>query len=205
MLRNRMTIDTGFKISGGEGGNRTLDTGVSPYNGLANSPRPLPIARNQSVTLGSGFLSRGESGCSADVYAPDYAPPPTEFVLGTEARAVRLVTCSVSELKPHPSYARHDLSVQPFKLSALEELGELGFSHPLMITQDKCIIDGYARWELAKRKGRPTLTCIEYDLTSEQALEELIRQHRRSHGLTDFIRIELALDLESFDVLWLPN
>jgi hypothetical protein len=34
--------------SGGEGGIRTLDTGVSPYNGLANSARPLPIARNQS-------------------------------------------------------------------------------------------------------------------------------------------------------------
>jgi hypothetical protein len=104
----------------------------------------------------------------------------------------------VTELRPHPSYARHNLSVQPFKLAALEDLGNLGFSHPLLITQDKCIIDGYARWELAKRKGRPTLNCIEYDLTSEEALEELIRQHRRSQGLTDFIRIELALDLESY-------
>ena len=29
-------MDTGLKTSGGEGGIRTLDTGVSPYNGLAN-------------------------------------------------------------------------------------------------------------------------------------------------------------------------
>ena len=65
-----------------------------------------------------------------------------------------------------------------------------------MITQDKFIIDGYARWELAKRRGRPTLNCIEYNLTAEEALEELIRRHRRSRGLCDFIRIELALDLE---------
>jgi len=28
-------MDTGFKTSGGEGGIRTLGTGVSPYNGLA--------------------------------------------------------------------------------------------------------------------------------------------------------------------------
>jgi len=28
-------MDTGLKTSGGEGGIRTLDTGVSPYNGLA--------------------------------------------------------------------------------------------------------------------------------------------------------------------------
>jgi hypothetical protein len=131
----------------------------------------------------------------ADVYAPEYAPRPTEFALRTE---IQLVTCSVRELRPHPSYVRHNLSVQPFKLGALEELGEVAFAYPLLITRDKCIIDGYARWELAKRRGRPILNCIEYDLTSEEALEELIRKHRRSQGLTDFIRIELALDLESY-------
>jgi hypothetical protein len=89
------------------------------------------------------------------------------------------------------------LSVPTFKLAALEEHGELGFSHPLLITQDKFIIDGYARWELARRKGRPELNCTEYEFTAEEALEELIRIHRRSQGLNDFIRIELALDLES--------
>ncbi len=101
------------------------------------------------------------------------------------------------ELKPHPSYARHNLSVPPFKLAALEEQGEPGFS-PILITQDNCVIDGYTRWELAKRKGRSTLNCLEYCVTSEEALEELIRKHRRSQGLTDFIRIELALDLEPY-------
>ena len=58
------TVNSRNQRSGGEGGIRTLDTGVSPYNGLANSTRPLPIARNQSVTVTSGVLSRAES----DVY-----------------------------------------------------------------------------------------------------------------------------------------
>jgi hypothetical protein len=80
----------------------------------------------------------------------------------------------------------------------LDEQGDIAFFHPLVITRDKLIIDGYARWELAKRRDQPTLHCIEYDLTSEEALEQLIRKHRRSHGLSDFIRIELALDLESY-------
>jgi hypothetical protein len=186
------------RLNGGEGGIRTLGTGVSPYNGLANSTRPLPIARNQSVTVTSGVPSRAESGCSADVCAPEYAPFPTDFLLGTEARAPRLVRRSVRDLRPHPSYARHNLSAQPFKVAALDEQGDLGFSHPLVITRDRFIIDGYARWELAKRRGRPILHCIEYDLTSDEALEELIRKHRRSHGLSDFIRIELALDLDSY-------
>ena len=35
-------MGTGIKTSGGEGGIRTLGTGVSPYNGLANRRiRPL--------------------------------------------------------------------------------------------------------------------------------------------------------------------
>ena len=91
------------RLRGREGGIRTLGTGVSPYNGLANSTRPLPIARNQSVTVTSGVLSRAESGCSADVYAPEYAPRPTEVLVRTEARAPRLVTWPVSDLRPHPS------------------------------------------------------------------------------------------------------
>jgi hypothetical protein len=108
----------------------------------------------------------------------------------------QLVLRSVKELLPHPSYDRHNLSVPAFKLALLEEQGEAGFSYPISITQDNFVIDGYARWEFARRMGRPTLNCIERHFTPEEALEELIRKHRRCQGLTDFIRINLALDLE---------
>lgn len=113
-------------------------------------------------------------------------------------RNVEVVTYGVAELRPHPSYIRHKLAVSAVKLSALEGLGDLAFSYPLVITRDRFIIDGYGRWELAKRKGRPTLNCIERGLTSEEALEELIRRHGGSQGLAAFIRIELALDLELY-------
>jgi hypothetical protein len=39
-------MNTGVKTSGGEGGIRTLGTGVSPYNGLANKS-----LRSDSATL----------------------------------------------------------------------------------------------------------------------------------------------------------
>jgi hypothetical protein len=81
-------------------------------------------------------------------------------------------------------------------LSALSERGDVAFRDPIVITRDRIVIDGYARLELAKRKGIPTLNCIEVDLTPEEALEQLIRTHGSSRGLTDFVRIELALDLE---------
>ncbi len=84
------------------------------------------------------------------------------------------------------------------KLSALSERGDLAFCDPIVITHDRIVIDGYARLELAKRKGTATLNCIERDVTPEEALEELIRAHCSSRGLTDFVRIELALDLEPY-------
>lgn len=110
----------------------------------------------------------------------------------------QFVTCDVKELRPHPSYARHNLSVEAFKLGALTDLGDLAFQYPLIITRERLIIDGYGRCELAKRKGRPTLQCVEYDLPEQQALQWLIQMHRPLHGLNDFIRIELALDLEPY-------
>ena len=108
----------------------------------------------------------------------------------------RFVSCSIHELRPHPSYIHHKLSVQASKLAALAELGELAFQYPLIVTRDRFIVDGYGRWELAKRQGRSTLPCVEYDLNEQRALRWLIQTHRPSHGLSDFIRIELALDLE---------
>ena len=108
----------------------------------------------------------------------------------------RLVNRSVHELRPHPSYTRQKLSVQASKLSALAELGELAFLYPLIVTRDGFIIDGYGRWELAKRQERPTLPCVEYELNQQKALLWLIQTQRPSQGLSDFIRIELALDLE---------
>lgn len=108
----------------------------------------------------------------------------------------QFVTCSVHELRPHPSYARRNLCVDASNLAALADLESRAFDYPLIITRDRFIVDGYGRWELAKRNGRRILRCVEYDLTEQEALQWLIQTHRPSHGLSDFIRIELALDLE---------
>ena len=119
---------------------------------------------------------------------------------GTEQRLGdkhgRLVSCPLDHLRPHPSYVRHHLTVPACQLSALVSSGNLAFQDPLLITRDRLILDGYARWELARKQGRPTLPCIEYDLTEAEALHCLLQRHRRSTGLNDFCRILLALDLE---------
>jgi hypothetical protein len=115
-----------------------------------------------------------------------------------DANRGRLVTCHPDELRPHPSYTRHNLSVHACQLSAVAELGDLAFREPLAITQDHIILDGFARWTLARLQGRSTLACIEYEMSEVEALQHLLQRHRRSSGLNDFIRICLALELEPF-------
>jgi len=110
----------------------------------------------------------------------------------------RLVTCHADELRPHPSYIRHNLAVHACQLSAVAELGDLAFREPLAITQDHIILDGFARWTLARLQGRSMLACIEYEMSEAEALQNILQRHRRSSGLNDFIRICLALELEPF-------
>ncbi|MGA8493099.1 MAG: hypothetical protein WB711_21935 [Terriglobales bacterium] len=110
----------------------------------------------------------------------------------------RLVTCHAEELRPHPSYIRHSLAVHACQLSAVAELGDLAFREPLVITQDHIILDGFARWSLARLQGRSTLACIEYEMSEAEALQNILQRHRRSSGLNDFMRICLGLELEPF-------
>jgi hypothetical protein len=88
------------------------------------------------------------------------------------------------------------VTVSASKLSALAEQGELAFREPLAITRERIVIDGYARWELARLKRRLVLPCVEYELTEEEAIRWLLQKHRRSNGMNDFCRILLARELE---------
>src|ERR1035437_4631327 len=108
----------------------------------------------------------------------------------------QFVTYRVDELRPHPSYVRLRLTVPVSTLSALAEQGDLAVREALAITRERIVIDGYAQLELARRQGRPTLPCIEYELTEDEALLWLLQKHRRSNGMNDFCRILLALELE---------
>lgn len=108
----------------------------------------------------------------------------------------QVVPRCVEELRRHPAYVRHQLTVPVAKLSALAEQGEEAFREPLVITRDRIVIDGYARLDLARLQGRVALPCIEYELTEEEALHRILQRLRRSDGLNAFGRILLALDLD---------
>jgi len=117
-------------------------------------------------------------------------------LLGMSIPGRQFVTCRVDQLRPHPSYLRHQLTVPTAELSALAAQGDEAFRETLVITRDHFVIDGYALLELARQQGRPTLPCIELNLNEAEGLQWLLWKSRRSNGLNAFSRILLALDLE---------
>jgi hypothetical protein len=84
----------------------------------------------------------------------------------------QLAVRSLNELRPLPSYVKYGLSVPAFKIAALDRLGNLAFQDPIVVTQDRLIIDGYARWELAKKRGMVTILCLVYQRTEDEALRD---------------------------------
>ncbi len=108
----------------------------------------------------------------------------------------RLVSCRLDELQPHPSYARHRLEVSSSQLSRLAAHGDLAFRDPIVITRDRKIIDGYARLDFARRRGRAEILCIEHDISEEESLRRFIETHLPCRGLNAYCRIIFALDVE---------
>jgi len=107
----------------------------------------------------------------------------------------RIIPRRVSELRPHPSYARLGIKVPASRLNALLEMGEDAFLFPMIVTSSGIVIDGYARLEVARLQGRAIVECIEYDISEEEALRRLLLCHRPSPGLPPFSRIAMARDL----------
>ena len=67
-------MTAGFRTSGGEGGIRTLGTGVSPYNGLANGSFSPPSLVFKGLQSDSGPPSRAQGLSFGSYCAPLCAP-----------------------------------------------------------------------------------------------------------------------------------
>ena len=162
---------------------------------LSWNPRPSKIAAIRRAEL-------DQLAYSGNTQASDHCPDQPLSVRDGECQSPRdndggqLTTRRVEQLHPHPAYVRYGLAVPASRLSALADLGDLAFREPLVITRKGTILDGRARWELARLQGRVTLPCLQYQLAEAESLHWLLQRHRRSNGLNDFTRILLALELE---------
>ena len=107
----------------------------------------------------------------------------------------RLVDRPTATLRPHPTY---QALCGPIAATRVRRVAQQPgpIREPLLTTSEGTILDGHARWQVALDRQQPSLPCIEYDVTKDEALQIVIQHHRASEGLNDFCRIVMALDLE---------
>ena len=109
----------------------------------------------------------------------------------------RLVHRAPEQLRLHPVYLEVSAPIAAVK-TPHSPAGPIPVIVPLLTTKDGLILDGHTRWQLAVRERQPSVACIEYDLTDEQALMFMLDQHRGADRLNDFARIVMALQLEPY-------
>jgi hypothetical protein len=109
----------------------------------------------------------------------------------------RFVWLPPGELRPHPSLARYGIATTTAEHNRISQQDGAAFQEAVEITTTGTILDGYAQWKKALDAHCRQILCIEYSLTDEQAIEWLLRRHRRRNGWNKYCRTIVVLELEN--------
>ncbi len=153
---------------------------------------PQRIARRRPEAAHSGKMRLHESAAQQSLFAAPAAAPSDSV----DAVAARMVMRGTDALKPHPSLLKQNLWPTNERLLKLAKYGNAIFEQPLLITHENLIVDGYARWRIARQQQRDTILCQVCQLTEQEALQRILQTHRRPEWLNASSRVQLALDLE---------
>ena len=106
------------------------------------------------------------------------------------------VTRSPKELHLHPALVRLNLMHSLVEFNETQRFEARLLCAPILITTNGTVISGFTQWHEAMSDGRPHLDCIEYSLSDEQALEDILVQRRPREEWNNFTRVRVALELE---------
>jgi hypothetical protein len=109
----------------------------------------------------------------------------------------RFVWLSPRELHPHPTLERYGIALTTAEHNRIAQQDGAAFQEAVEITTARTILDGYAQWKTALDAHCSQILCIEYSLTDEQAIEWLLRRHRRRNGWNSYCRVVVVLELEN--------
>ena len=105
---------------------------------------------------------------------------------------------STERLKPAKAILKLGIEPSPVRLLELERLGDPLFELPIEVNSRDEIIDGHARWLIAKKTGRPGLHCDVFDCDEEQTLRKILKKNLIGSVLSKFCRVQIALGLQRF-------
>ena len=109
----------------------------------------------------------------------------------------RIVVRSPQELRIHPALEEIGFCAFLPELQEVARHRDLALpEQPVLVTHNGLILAGFGRWRMAVSRRVPTIECIEYTLTDEDALQFMLSLQKRRDHWNSFIRIRLALKLE---------
>ena len=107
----------------------------------------------------------------------------------------------------------HPATYDPRSLKLHSALDKLGWTHledlndanykgdqplrePVLVTSQGTLLSGVGHWQLALLECRNEISCIEYSIGQDEALQFILAHHRARRQFNDFVLIRLALTLE---------
>jgi len=106
------------------------------------------------------------------------------------------VLCPAERLRLHPIVEELGCLVLD-EANDAAQLNKQTVCEPILITTNGTILAGFGRWRIAMVQGSQTLHCIEYPITEKESLEFILRYHQSRCTWNAFVRICMALTLES--------
>ena len=110
----------------------------------------------------------------------------------------RRVVRSPEQLRLHRALDELDWVGVIGELNEAARLTNPSVTEPILITTNGTILAGFGRWRAAVFDGRHEINCIEYPLSEDESVQFIISRHQPQRGWNAFIRIRLALKLQSY-------
>jgi hypothetical protein len=97
----------------------------------------------------------------------------------------------------HAALVKLDLVDAVGELNEAARLKDQGVLEPILITTTGTLLTGIGRWQLVILEGNREIPCVEYPLAEAEALQFILAHYLRRQGWNDFVRIRIALVLET--------
>jgi hypothetical protein len=124
--------------------------------------------------------------------------PPQSFNPTTMSRLEgRPVVRSLQQLRLHRALEEFGWTGEIEEFNEAARLSHLSVTDPILITTSGTILSGFGRWQSAVFNGLFEINCIEYPFNEDESLQFILTHHQTRSGWNDFVRICLALTLET--------
>ena len=100
-------------------------------------------------------------------------------------------------LRIHPAVEELCLSDVVDEINETARLKDRPLLEPILITMNGTILAGFGRWRLAVLEGKREVHCLEHPISEEESLQFILNHHKPRRGWNAFVRIRLALTMES--------